>query len=534
MSAKVSAVKIRRLIACVVFVFLAWEIFVHLTYIFRNTSWDRLNLVSFSDVEEDSLDVVMIGASSTFRYWDPMQAWKDCGMASYNYSVSSMPAPTAIAAIRDVYKTQRPAVVVIETRKFLTSFWDTDITGGGYRNVMDSYDFTPQRLCDIAYFQSLHSEEAAQEDTLSAYLDIMYYHANTQSLANSSHWGMLGNNTAIVGPSSEMLRGVFNGFYAAERTAGATLFPGYAPPDTQEQSPLPAASERSFRDVLEYCRENDVPLLLAESPFIMTERDAAESNTLERIAGEYGVTYLNMNRNWEDMALDPTTDFYDARHVNALGVEKYTAFFASWLGEHYDIADHRADASYGGWDAQYDEVYAPHMERLREKTGAIAEEKLQALADEAQMRGTTDAVEWLALADNANMTVLASAHTDSERQLPSGRALMLVKQFGLMPYFASGSRCLAAAYAGQQLSADTSGEEYSGEITVDRTVVPYAVSAKDRACITVGGKEICADLRPGLHIVVLDNSTAQIADFVILDITEQGELELAHMPIPAD
>ncbi|MDE7016363.1 MAG: hypothetical protein K2P65_02145, partial [Lachnospiraceae bacterium] len=83
--------KIKKFIAFLVFLLLIWEVFIHCTYLFRDTyRAGRQNLVGFYSEKEDSLDVVLIGASSVYRYWDCMYAWKGYGIASYDYSVGSM------------------------------------------------------------------------------------------------------------------------------------------------------------------------------------------------------------------------------------------------------------------------------------------------------------------------------------------------------------------------------------------------------------------------------------------------------------
>ena len=65
-----------------------------------------------------------------------------------------------------------------------------------------------------------------------------------------------------------------------------------------------------------------------EAPFVFTEQDVMDSNTLESIAGEYGIPFLDMASILEKTGIDYETDFCDVSHVNILGAEKYTDF---WL-----------------------------------------------------------------------------------------------------------------------------------------------------------------------------------------------------------
>lgn len=121
---------LKRVVAFSFFLLIMWQSFVHLTYLFRNADARRMNYLSFYEEKENSLDVVLVGGSNVFVYWDPMQAWGSHGITSFDYSMDSMPAAVMLTAVKEIVKTQSPKVIVIDVRKFLTSFWDTEMTGG--------------------------------------------------------------------------------------------------------------------------------------------------------------------------------------------------------------------------------------------------------------------------------------------------------------------------------------------------------------------------------------------------------------------
>ena len=80
-----------------------------------------------------------------------------------------------------------------------------------------------------------------------------------------------------------------------------------------------------------------------------------DSNTLESIAGEYGIPFLNMAFILERTDIDYRTDFCDISHVNILGAEKYTAFLAEYLKENYALPDHRCESTFSSWDVEWHE-----------------------------------------------------------------------------------------------------------------------------------------------------------------------------------
>ena len=51
--------------------------------------------------------------------------------------------------------------------------------------------------------------------------------------------------------------------------------------------------------------------------------------------------------------MDFSKDFYNIRHVNLFGAEKYTAFLEKYIKENYDLPDHRTEEEYKTWHDEY-------------------------------------------------------------------------------------------------------------------------------------------------------------------------------------
>ena len=75
--------------------------------------------------------------------------------------------------------------------------------------------------------------------------------------------------------------------------------------------------------------------------------------------------YQVLNFNTPEMAqaldLDWETDFYNSKHVNFLGAEKYTEYLSKYLEENYDLPDHRDDPKYESWEEAY-QYYLDYVE----------------------------------------------------------------------------------------------------------------------------------------------------------------------------
>ena len=59
---------------------------------------------------------------------------------------------------------------------------------------------------------------------------------------------------------------------------------------------------------------------------------------------------FNTPEMYEELGLDFDKDYYNSKHVNFIGAEKYTCYLTSYLKDHYDLPDHRGEAGYESWE----------------------------------------------------------------------------------------------------------------------------------------------------------------------------------------
>ncbi len=348
---------VKNIICFLVFCFLLLEVFIHCTYLFRNTGRDaRQNVLGFYNEKQDSLDVVFVGGSNVYRFWNPMNAWNSFGIASYNYSVSGMPTAGTITAIQDIEKTQDPDVIVVDVRRVLSGYGDREITAG-MRNVWDSQDLSLHRMQSIRYYAALN--HIPIQEAISAYLDIIQYHSNYEALGEEQHWRWMDNRASESLDTEEFYKGF---------SISAAHVPQKAPSDAihYEKGELSEDSYKIVRDIIVYCNQQEISLLLCASPYVTNEVNQGELNAIGELAREYGCGFIDANKYYEEMGLDFSTDFYDTEHVNILGAQKYTALMARYLKENYDLADHRGDPEYESWNDLFRQ-YLPVAEARSEE-----------------------------------------------------------------------------------------------------------------------------------------------------------------------
>lgn len=335
--------KLKSLLTCLGFLCVTAIIFVLLTYLFRPTTRSgRANVMSYYNEEKNGIDVIALGASGTYRYYDPMVAWDAHGYTSFTYAVASMQGAAFITALKDIYRTQSPELVILDARRFTTRHTATELNPNVQR-YMDCLDLNLNRAAGIHYFCSMYDVPLSK--SIISYLDLTQYHDNYYSLWDKGHWSHILNRGANA-------PGSYKGFIGSRKVRPFAPFDGKQ--TQKELAPAPSVV-KTYTDVLDYCEKTGIPILLVVSPCDYNETSMMEINYLERVARERGLPFLNLNTQeiYADMGVDFGADFYNSSHMNILGAEKYTRYLSDYIAEHYAFADHRGDPAYDEWNVLY-------------------------------------------------------------------------------------------------------------------------------------------------------------------------------------
>ena len=85
-----------------------------------NNEWDMRHVHGFFLEPEDSLDVVLIGASQLYTGYSAPLAWRDYGFTSYPLAVSNIPARLYGSLLTEAVNRQHPKLIVVDIDGFLT------------------------------------------------------------------------------------------------------------------------------------------------------------------------------------------------------------------------------------------------------------------------------------------------------------------------------------------------------------------------------------------------------------------------------
>ena len=354
MSTKSNIIAISKII---IFIILFIIIFVILTYIMKPINVNLKNITGFYGEDKNSLDMVYIGGSAAFVYWQPLKAYEEEGITSYNYSINSVQAENYIYMIKEVLKTQNPKLIVLDARAF--QYRDIEDRGPNatrYYNLTTGLPFSKNRY----NFIENNVPKYLNQDTLAFHFDLLKYHTNRDELD--------------IKTSLKMMLGIYKNNYK-----GAAVYQRVAPIEqqefkTNERTAISLETEKILIELLEYIKTIDCEFLFVVSPYSMPKEDKEKFNYIEEKIENNGFKFLDVNEYYDEMQLDFNTNFYDVNHANILGAEKYTYFLEKYIKENYILPDRRVDSNYKSWDKLL-KNWHKQIDKTKDKINKMIEEE---------------------------------------------------------------------------------------------------------------------------------------------------------------
>lgn len=324
-----------------IFLLIFFAGFVMFSYILRPVTNSRKNICGFYAEPDNSLDMVYIGGSACYTFWEPLSAWNEYGFTSYNFATDALQPQSIKYMIKEIQKTQTPELLVVDLRPFqYGDVLNTDENVNNmdrvapFRNVSDNLKYSWNRL------ELIQNGAPVQEEKWTYIFDIAKYHSNMRSLFSRENWKYIFN----VGKSTS------KGFIPYTKSQKIRFEDSSL---VVEEMELSQEINAIFDELLEYCKQENLQVLFIVHAYSITGEDQKKYNYMERKIKEYGHDFLNVNDYFYDIGFDVKVDFHDWNHVNLSGADKYTSFLAEYIAEHYNMPDKKTDLKYESWDADY-------------------------------------------------------------------------------------------------------------------------------------------------------------------------------------
>lgn len=283
--------------------------------------------------EEQGFDVLFMGTSRVLDGVQPMELWRDYGVTSYNMGNNSENLETTKWVLDIAMDTHTPKVALIDV--YYIDRKVTDAWAYSFRHLfLDEIPLTKKKIeCVKATLPESEWTEFLMPFSL--------YHGRWEEILSGKT-----EEQVICRPFA------FGAELRAQREK-----PGIDFVRTTEMNPEEMEGKDSLRKIAALCRERGVEPVFMAIPAPISEQEQMNVNSVQLIADELGVPFINMLD--VEGLVDFDNDCYDALgHLNPDGASKVTAYLGAWLTEHFDLDDKRGDSAYAHWDKNLSEYEA--------------------------------------------------------------------------------------------------------------------------------------------------------------------------------
>ena len=292
---------------------IALFVFFMQTYIFCYLDQSTERIRRFYLEEENSLDVVFLGASDVPTAFAPGLAYEQNGFTSYLYTIDGNPGSLYKYQLKEILSKQDPQAIIVEVNGFLYN--------DGYQNqevrlrmFAESIPFSLNKL-DAIYHYNV-------DDKIDYLFPFIKYHGDWikgRNLLESYQW----KTNKANGPA--LLKGITTCTLVAPYDPASIQLPGQS---------TPAIAEDYLVDFLEYCKDEGITdLLFVRFPHRNAATHAAAVSQVGAVLARYGHSLLNLEEQIDEIGLDFDRDFFNDEHMNIYGMEKMTAYFGNYLAD---------------------------------------------------------------------------------------------------------------------------------------------------------------------------------------------------------
>ena len=268
----------------------------------------------FYEQEENTIDVLVLGSSHAFVNISPQILYEQEGIRAYNLCASMQPTWHTYYYLKEALEYQQPKLIVMDVFR-----------------LVENYDYSKEsKLIKSTYgmkmsrnkLESIRAglNEDNQSDAYIHFFEFPAYHGRYAELTRDD----------FVFDKGKMEN--YKGFYPVTKVTSMER-PNVE--DVTECTPIEEKTLDYFQRILELAKEEGIPVLLVNAPYILNEDDKKIYNTLEeqlkKYDASYQITYIDFNQKYDELGIDFSTDYADYDHLNESGVNKLNPYLAKYI-----------------------------------------------------------------------------------------------------------------------------------------------------------------------------------------------------------
>lgn len=500
---------------------------------FQTTGNANYSMAGFNNLENNSLDVVILGNSGSLYCVYPMEIYKDYQIRSYNISTANQTIELSQSLLKMVFERQKPSVVMLNIRsifekeKALPSTW---------RYATDNLPLSISKLRMATDFQEVEKNYGF----ISTVFPIVQFHDRWTELSGAdferafshidsdfAYYSMGAYLDSSQKKSFITIEGM-NGIAESMRernyaTYSYTTGDGIVKEGTYSQ-PL---FDQKFSDYMinkiaeikDLCEQNGSELVLFIPPTVTLPQSYSNRQfffngsyeVIHEIANKIGVKILDFMYEC-DCGVDFLTDTIDGGyHLNASGARKISAYIGKWLNENYD----------------FDKKQVPLWNECLQKYNKMSEvlDMQMETNFSSYMKNLVDNKEHYEIYFTSSIEFMSSLNENDYKQF-NALGLSLINDVKFADAY------LAVIKLGDVEYEAVSPRQLRYQTTSGANGIPVKMISTGwyngtTSSTTIGGYEYSPNLE-GLNIVVVDKESGLVIDSVCFE--TRYEEKTAHRP----
>lgn len=284
----------------------------------------------FYALDENTLDVLLLGTSHTYFGFNPSILWKETGLSSYVFAGECQPIEITYHYLEEALKTQNPSLVILDLFG-VSNTTESCKTEGIYRVNIEDLKLSRTKI--KAY------QELDNQSLLENIMDVSIYHDRLEDVT--------------LDDFQRVFTRQFNNNFGF--TLGFTYEKIVRDRELLEVNQMTKPTEEkweAFLKIVELCKNKDIPLLLVKTPYYIEAEDAEIYEYVWEYADLNEIDYIDFNKLTKELnyVFDVDGDLW---HANARGSKKLTDYLSMYLKENYSI-----ESKTSVYDDAYNALYS--------------------------------------------------------------------------------------------------------------------------------------------------------------------------------
>lgn len=310
----------------------------------------------FYKLEDNTLDYLVLGRSTSYHSVDPMQVYANTGYSGYDLGSPSQPMSCTYYWLQEALKTQSPRYVFVDVSAFLKGTPEND------RYLKCLLPMKPSVLKYKAAFECSPNKEVLYTVLFPLY----QFHSRWKEISamdikrkNPDPYLLYGSTVRFVSKNSidaERIN-LREEKYVSIDDDGNTVI-------TLDPLTLNEEAVSYFEKIAALCREKNITCI----PFKFPTKNWNErwsSQVQERLDNE-GLKLWDLSLSEEPAGINWEKDSPDnGKHLNYFGMVKIAYCMADYLNEEHTLRDHRGKTGYESWDDDLKKYCSWENEKIR-------------------------------------------------------------------------------------------------------------------------------------------------------------------------